>query len=265
MKKCTKCKEEKELLCFGRDKSTKDGYYPQCKKCCAIRDKKKYFNNRDKIIEHGRQYKKKNEEVIRKKYKQYYEQNREKCLMKSRKWKTNNPERVRERVKLWAENHPDAARQRWDKNKDKIREVSRLWRKNNPEKVREFTDRANTKVRGTLKGRLMNSIRSGIHSTIVRGSKDRRHWEDLVGYTIDQLKKHLEKLFTPEMTWENYGTVWEIDHKIPIAAFNFQKPDDLDFRLCWTLRNLQPLGVAENRVKHDKIDKPFQPSLCVAV
>lgn len=51
-----------------------------------------------------------------------------------------------------------------------------------------------------------------------------------------------------------------IDHIIPITAFNFDTPDDIDFRKCWALKNLQLLPEKENREKRDKIEGPFQPS-----
>jgi hypothetical protein len=73
------------------------------------------------------------------------------------------------------------------------------------------------------------------------------------------------KLFKPGMTWENYGTYWHIDHKVPVVVHNFNRPEDIDFRLCWALRNLQPLEALENMKKQDKLDKPFQPSLRLAV
>jgi hypothetical protein len=65
------------------------------------------------------------------------------------------------------------------------------------------------------------------------------------------------------MNRENYGLFWEVDHKIPVAAFNFQTPEDPDFKKCWSLKNLQPLGKSENRRKQDRVDKPFQPSLTI--
>jgi hypothetical protein len=80
-----------------------------------------------------------------------------------------------------------------------------------------------------------------------------------------QIKVHLEKRFKQGMTWENYGTVWSIDHKTPVSVFNFGRPEDIDFHICWSLKNLQPLGCAENSQKRAKIDKPFQPSLTIAV
>ena len=83
--------------------------------------------------------------------------------------------------------------------------------------------------------------------------------------TCKRCNQKLEKKFKPGMTWENHGTVWHIDHKIPIAVFNFEKPDDIDFRLCWSLKNLQPLEASENMSKNDTIDAPFQPSLAMVI
>ncbi len=114
----------------------------------------------------------------------------------------------------------------------------------------------------TVKGRLNNSMSSAVRNALVN-SKARRSWESLVGYTVEQLKEHLEKKFTPEMTWENYGAYWEIDHHIPISAFNFQSNQDVDFQKCWKLKNLRPLGKDANRSKGSRVEKPFQPSLAI--
>jgi 5-methylcytosine-specific restriction endonuclease McrA len=81
-------------------------------------------------------------------------------------------------------------------------------------------------------------------------------------YEADK-EKHHEQV-KPGMTWENYGTTWHIDHKIPIAAFNFERPDDIDFRLCWSLKNLQPLEVTKNLSKGGRVENPFQPSLAIS-
>jgi 5-methylcytosine-specific restriction endonuclease McrA len=62
------------------------------------------------------------------------------------------------------------------------------------------------------------------------------------------------------MSWDNCNE-WHIDHIIPKAAFNYEKPEDIDFKKCWALKNLQPLWAKENHEKKDKLLKPFQPSL----
>jgi hypothetical protein len=96
----------------------------------------------------------------------------------------------------------------------------------------------------------------------LNGGKSGRSWESLVEYTVFDLKKHLEKQFKGGMTWERFlnGEI-HIDHIVPRSVFNFQSTDDIDFKKCWALSNLQPLWASENISKGNKLEKPFQPSL----
>jgi hypothetical protein len=144
------------------------------------------------------------------------------------------------------------------KNRERNQLSCKKWKENHPER-KQYEKRINTP-----KGKIDNNISRAMHRSISQ-LKANRHWEDLVEFTVDQLKSHLEKLFTPKMTWENYGTYWHIDHKIPLSVFNFESPEDLDFKKCWSLKNLQPLEATENIKKHNRIDKPFQPSLLLNV
>lgn len=122
------------------------------------------------------------------------------------------------------------------------------------------------KIRHTVAQlKLSNRVKCGMLKSIKRGSKAGRHWENLVDYTIDELKAHLEKGFSLGMTWENHGVLWHIDHKIPIAAFNYETPDDIDFKRCWSLTNLRPLPARENMSKGARLECQFQPSLQIAL
>jgi len=114
--------------------------------------------------------------------------------------------------------------------------------------------------RNNLKARLSGNISLRISQTL--HGKNGQHWESLVGFTIEKLIKHLESQFKNGMNWDNHGVRgWHIDHIIPIAAFHFTSPDDIDFKRCWGLSNLQPLWAEDNVAKSSKILKPFQPSL----
>jgi hypothetical protein len=128
---------------------------------------------------------------------------------------------------------------------------------NNTLAVRSIRLKSYRKLNNT-KARLVNAIKCGMHKHLKRGTKGGRHWEDLVGFTLEQLKSHLESNFTQEMTWGNYGSFWEIDHIIPVSAFNFKTAEDFDFRRCWCLKNLQPLEAKANLSKGAKILEPFQ-------
>jgi uncharacterized protein (DUF2132 family) len=88
-------------------------------------------------------------------------------------------------------------------------------------------------------------------SSVIRrfgGKKELSTYETL-GYSAEQLKKHLENLFTEGMSWENWGE-WHIDHKIPISCFNKNE----DPKVVNSLDNLQPLWAVENIKKSNKIN-----------
>jgi hypothetical protein len=156
------------------------------------------------------------------------------------------------------------AMKKWEAgHRDKVNVSHRKWGINNPKRLSEIRKKYDDKKRNTLKGKLNAHITYGIWRSL-KGLKKGCHWEDLVGYTVDQLKSHLEKQFLPGMSWENYGK-WHIDHKIPVAVFNITSFQDIDFHKCWALDNLQPMWKIDNLKKHKKLFKPFQPSLAMAI
>ncbi len=144
-------------------------------------------------------------------------------------------------------------------NKDKEREYQRKWQKENPEKYREKMKRDSKRRLSTPKGRINNTIHSNIYAAL-KGKKEGRGWESLVGYTLKDLMKHLESQFEDWMNWDNYGKhriggkkTWEIDHIIPRSKFNYKTAEDPGFKRCWSLGNLQPLNSLENILKGNKI------------
>ena len=71
---------------------------------------------------------------------------------------------------------------------------------------------------------------------------------DLLGYTKEQLKEHIESLFTDGMSWERFDEI-HIDHIRPIASFNYTTTECEDFKKCWALENLQPMWASDNMSK----------------
>lgn len=98
--------------------------------------------------------------------------------------------------------------------------------------------------------RLRVAISNGMRRSL-SGGKAGRAWESLVGYTLHELKRHLERQFSKGMTWENVGA-WHIDHIIPLASFVITDCCCPDFRAAWALTNLRPLWAKENISKRDK-------------
>ena len=105
--------------------------------------------------------------------------------------------------------------------------------------------------------RLNNSIGSAI-SRSLKGKKHGEKWEKIIGYNLGDLIKHLESQFDNNMSWDNYGSYWSIDHIKPRAAFFYQSPEDDSFKDCWKLNNLRPLEKIENIRKSNKFEQEYE-------
>jgi hypothetical protein len=81
---------------------------------------------------------------------------------------------------------------------------------------------------------------------------------ELLGCTYEEARKWIESKFQRGMSWANVGE-WEIDHVIPISAFDLT--DEQQVRCVNHFTNLQPLWAADNRRKRDKIERPHQLAL----
>jgi hypothetical protein len=74
----------------------------------------------------------------------------------------------------------------------------------------------------------------------------------------NDLKKHLEFLWKPGMSWNNYGTKdgWVIDHIVPLKYYkdNFDLINNIDIqKKAFGKNNLQPLWWVENSKKAAKL------------
>lgn len=93
-------------------------------------------------------------------------------------------------------------------------------------------------------------VGAGIRSAI-RGQKNSIRSFELVGYSLTELKRHIELQFLPGMNWENFGE-WHIDHIVPISAFDFSENALGAVKDAWSLTNLRPLWKKDNLSKHAK-------------
>jgi HrpA-like RNA helicase len=237
---CSKCGVLKPDDEFYFDKTGIRGRRSACKVCRGVVDAQYRKNNRERIAE---------------KNKKWFSEHSEYLKEYGKQWRAVNKERRKYQNKRWCQ-----------ENKERKNEMDRKWHKENRERTLLAARKSSRKQYNTPQGKINSSIRRLMLLSLQGKSKNRSHWEDLVGFTADQLKTHLEKRFKPGMTWENYGrNGWHIDHKIPIAAFNYEIPGDIDFKRCWSLKNLSPLESSKNCSKGARIDKPFQPSLAIGV
>ena len=103
--------------------------------------------------------------------------------------------------------------------------------------------------------KLKDNLRCRIRQAIKKNYKAGSAVRDL-GCNGDQLKKHLESLFDKNMTWDNWGTYWHLDHVYPLAAANLE--DRTEFLAVNNWRNLQPLEAKANIVKGDTVTPEAQ-------
>lgn len=74
---------------------------------------------------------------------------------------------------------------------------------------------------------------------------------EYIGCDIDFLKKWFEYNFTNDMSWDNYGSYWNIDHIIPVNKFDLL--NQTQKFLCWNWTNLTPIQVSLNCSKKNNI------------
>jgi len=138
-------------------------------------------------------------------------------------------------------------------NAGKRKQNNKIWISKNLDKYRERNREHSRQLRLNPIYRVGQSISKGIR-TSVKTNKAGRHWEDIVGYTLSQLKTRLESLFKPGMSWDNHSQYgWHMDHIRPINSFDFSKNWEATVREAWALNNLQPLWWHENLSKGAKI------------
>lgn len=87
------------------------------------------------------------------------------------------------------------------------------------------------------------------------GTKKTSETMQLLGCTPEFLRRHIEQKFTPEMSWDNYGTYWHLDHIYPLSRVNVLNEEEFK-RVCH-YTNLQPLSKIENLRKGNNIPGNF--------
>lgn len=167
----------------------------------------------------------------------YYRKNRDRLLKESRERYHQNIEEEHKRSYAYKEANREAI-------KSKRNQRSKQKRKDDPSfKIKSNVSR---RIREILKRN--NSSKSG--KTI----------SNYLGYSMKELKGHLEQHFETWMNWSNYGVykksqwndndsttwTWQIDHIIPQSKLQYSSMEDENFKKCWSLENLRPLSAKEN-------------------
>ena len=84
----------------------------------------------------------------------------------------------------------------------------------------------------------------------------------MIGCTWAFFYRWITSQFTKEMNWENYGTVWHIDHITPLCSFDVC--NQAHMKQAWHYTNLRPLEAEANIRKGANIIT-HQPELVIAL
>ena len=203
----------------GEEYSPKAGNQKYCSKCGKI-----------------------NEQILNKqRCNKWYKENKQDALMKQKKYAKINKDKIRIKSQEY-----------YLRNRDRILKRVKNYTLNNKNKIKSYKARyIKERRKKDVQFKLITWSRSQIKRCL-NSNKTKRTF-DILGYTPEQLKQRLEMNFKPDMTWENHGTLWHIDHRKPLCKFNFILPDGTpnyeQIRLANSLANLQPLYVTENLSK----------------
>jgi len=236
---------EDGLVCWGYTWKDKDGN-KRYQWLTPERFAEKVANEKEKLAKYAAE----NAETIRVKQAEKYERNKEYYKQKSNENYRKNKERFDAYNKQYRVDNWEHLKVKQNEYRAANRERARRWNKRYRDANRQkLTDKLRERRRNDPFLRLREAIRGSVRAYL--GSKKTRRSAtfEIVGCTPDFLRSHLEKQFKPGMTWENYGSHWHVDHRIPLASGN--SPEEIMGLSHWT--NLQPLEAMENLLKSDKM------------
>lgn len=189
-------------------------------------------NNRERVAETGRKWREANPGATSESQRKRRAAHPEKYALSQAKYR-KSPEKAREQAKRC-----------YDKHREEMKTKGRLWKRDNREWIRAYEK---VKYRTDFAYRFSLTARKAMNNAF-RGIKKSASSEVLLGCSFPEGKKHVESQFRPGMTWENHGSVWELDHKRPFCHFpDLSKPEQQ--RLVCHFSNLQPLFIEEHAAK----------------
>lgn len=226
-KVCSKCKIEKSLDSYGKNKQTRFGVHSICKMC-----------KRDS----GIIYRRNNQSAVKLKKAQYYQNTKvlnpkplHVCLV-CKKGKILREYNPKDRTvcypckKLIVKPKYKGSQKQKDAQKRRAIE-----RRKNPIYIIKKSVRS--RLNGIIRYSGVKKIGSAVKSL---NTKDK------------DLLLHIESKFTDGMNWGNYGkgkNKWSLDHYLPLAKFNIEI--DLHFKVVNHYLNIRPLWNHLNTAKKD--------------
>lgn len=193
-KVCYKCKKEKVLEEFNKNKSEKDGLHRQCKDC----RRNERLVNRQYNNDRNKEYYKKNKDILSEKSKKYREEHKEHIKVQRALYRNLN----KEKIKI--------------KNSEYI-----------PIRLAKIKERR----RNDIEFRIYEVYRAKFFRMLKGYNSSMKKYlmmtpNELISWISYQLPK--------QYSWENYGKDWHIDHVIPINKLDLTNENERKICYHWT-------------------------------
>jgi hypothetical protein len=220
---CSQCEIKLSIDNFYRDRTSisKISYRSKCKKCCKINQSKRI--KRDKNLT-----------ITDKKCSICSEVKLISCFYKNTRYKDGY-------FKFCIDCHKDKV-----KNSGNNTTIKRT-----VEYMKEYNKKRYQDPIFKLKHTLRSSIASNLKRQDTTVKKQSRTLV-YVGCEIEFFKKWIDYNFDGNMTWDNHGEYWHLDHIKPCASFNLTAQEEI-FK-CYNWTNYRPCEKKANIAKSDKID-----------
>lgn len=166
------------------------------------------------------------------------------------KWRAIEERNARDAWRYWVEVkaprswlHTHYSKQPWKLATDKATEFRVRYRADPEFRLKQILRNYERKAE---RGRYGEALRVALKAGQARASA-----LEACGYTVEQLRSHLERQFKRGMNWARFASgEIHIDHIIPLSAFDLK--DSAEFRAAWALSNLRPLWARDNQRKAAK-------------
>ena len=162
----------------------------------------------------------------------------------------NEFDTYKKREKIYVRNRCIDCRKKYDVEYHKQnKEKKSQYTKDNRDRINE---RRQKRFESDSKYKIIEYTRARIRDALKHNAKKTKT-KELLGCTIDELKAFLEFQFDENMSWDNHGKYWSIDHVTPCASFDMSNIEEQ--KKCFHWPNLQPLTIQENRYKSNTYDE----------
>lgn len=162
------------------------------------------------------------------KQKAYKEKNKLRLAQRDSEYYLNNKDSINTRNCLYVKN-----------NREKRNAYIRTYKKERREKDPSF------KIYENCRKRVWKILRKNKSNTT----------NELLGCSKLFYQMWLEFTFDDSINWLNYGSMWDIDHVVPIDSFNLQ--DKTELFKCFNWRNTRALNKKANSEKSNNIVQSF--------